>query len=167
MNTRTGNIHNGVVNPRIPFAFEAAQRLQTHLLMLVLSLALVLASACAGGTLRQPLSGVLPVAAPNAVRAGSQIEVIVGPVDVDNGTPIGMVMVGAYGPRAYSAVFQAGLAHFIIPSEHTLQPGYLALIFAAEEARGETSIVLVSTRSSSAKASTSTNLIHEFLAPIR
>jgi hypothetical protein len=167
VNTRTGNTHNGVVNPRISFAIDAAPQRQNHLLILALTLALILASACAGGTLQQPLSGILPIAAPNAVRAGSQIEVIVGPVEVDNGTPIGMVMVGAYGPRAYNAVFQAGLAHFIIPSEHTLQPGYLALIFAAEEARGETSIVLVSTRSSSAKASTSTNLIHEFLSPIR
>lgn len=123
---------------------------------------MLIVQACGGGSGPIPLTGVLPVAAPNAAHAGQSIQVTVGPVEVDNGTPIGMVLVGTFGPRVYNSVFEAGMAQFIIPPEHTLQPGYVALIFAAQEARGEASIVLFTASRSSttrtiAQATTPTN----------
>lgn len=89
------------------------------------------------------LTGTLPIIAPALANAGEQINVTVGPVqNARNGTFVGLVMLGTYGPRVYQAEFVSGLAHFIIPPEHTLQPGYLALIAAVDEARGEASIIL-------------------------
>lgn len=112
--------------------------------MVALLIALVL-SQC---TSSQRLSGHLPIEAPLIANAGDQIAITIGPVAVDNGTPVGMVMLGTYGSRVYQTEFYAGLAHFTIPAEHTLQPGYLALIVAAEEARGEASIILFSAKAS-------------------
>jgi hypothetical protein len=90
------------------------------------------------------LSGNLPIAAPQAIHAGETMQVIIGPVaQAQNGTPVGLVIVGAYGPHVYQSVFQAGQDHFHIPSDATLQSGYLALIAAAEEARGGASVRLV------------------------
>jgi hypothetical protein len=115
------------------------------LVIAVLLLALLLIAAGDGlsphGT---RLTGDLPIGAPRVASTGDQINVEIGPVSVSNGTPVGLVMVGAHGPRVYNATFEAGMAHFVIPSGDTLQPGYLALIVAADDARGETSILLYS-----------------------
>lgn len=114
--------------------------------MLLVSLGwLVLLTQCTSGA---ALTGNLPIEAPDVANAGDQIAVTIGPVSADNGTPVGLVMLGTYGSRVYRAEFHAGMAHFTIPAEHTLQPGYLALIVAAEEARGEASIILFSTKAS-------------------
>lgn len=96
------------------------------------------------------LTGDLPINAPKIANAGDEIAVTVGPVSVNNNTPIGLVVVGTHGPRVYNTVFESGLAHFIIPPKDTRQPGYLALIAASEDARGETSIILNQDRTASA-----------------
>jgi hypothetical protein len=88
------------------------------------------------------LTGNIPIHAPSVANAGSAIEVMVGPVNVANGTPIGLVMVGVDGPKVYNTVFQDGQAYFKIPPSDTYQPGYVALIVASQEARGETSIIV-------------------------
>ncbi|GAB4516223.1 MAG: hypothetical protein OHK0046_21180 [Anaerolineae bacterium] len=75
---------------------------------------------------------------------------MIGPVSASNGTPVGLIMLGTYGPKVYNTVFDAGVAHFVIPSKDTRQPGYLALIAAAEDARGEASIILLSEGTASA-----------------
>jgi len=90
------------------------------------------------------LTGNIPIHAPSTASAGSSIDIRVGPVNVANGTPIGLVMVGVHGPKVYHTVFQNGLAHFKIPSSDTYQPGYVALIVASQEARGEASIIVFS-----------------------
>lgn len=92
------------------------------------------------------LTGNLPIRAPRAAAAGDTIQVIVGPVQASNGTPIGLVSVGLYGPMLYNSVFESGIANFTIPADHTDQPGYLALIAAADHARGQTSIRLLARR---------------------
>ncbi len=108
-------------------------------LMTLMSVLLIFA-ACSPN---RALTGKLPIDAPALANAGEQIDVTVGPVpNASNGTAVGLVMLGTYGPRVYQGQFEAGLAHFTIPSEHTLQPGYLALIAAADQARGEASIIL-------------------------
>lgn len=95
------------------------------------------------------LTGNLPIRAPRAAAAGDTIQVIVGPVQASNGTPIGLVSVGLYGPMLYNSVFESGIAEFIIPSGDTEQPGYLALIAAADNARGQASILLFNQEGSS------------------
>ncbi len=110
--------------------------------MVAYSLSLI-ANACTSHT-PPYLTGSLPIEAPRVAYAGDQIEIIIGPVAAHNGTPIGLVMVGTYGPKVYNTVFQSGLAYFTIPSGDTLQPGYLAFIAAADDARGEISIILKS-----------------------
>lgn len=113
-------------------------------LLVVLSLVMLLVfAACRGiDPHTSKLTGVLPIGAPAVASTGQQIDVEIGPVVTSNGTPVGLIMVGAHGPRVYNTTFEAGMAHFVIPSKDTLQPGYLALIVAAEDARGEASILL-------------------------
>ena len=84
----------------------------------------------------------LPISAPTYASAGDSIAITIGPAQVADGTPVGLVMVGAYGPRTYTGQFAAGMAEFIIPAEHTRQPGYLAFIAAADHARGQISVIL-------------------------
>lgn len=112
----------------------------------------VLPVSCGNETAQ--LSGILPIDAPSIVVTGTQIEVRVGPVEANNGTPIGLVAVGTYGPRVYHSEFQSGEARFLIPADDTRQPGYLALIVAADDARGNTSVILFSDPSSSAQHAT-------------
>jgi hypothetical protein len=104
------------------------------------TLLLLLIAAC------QPaphiLTGNLPIEAPQSITVGDTVNVKVGPIIVSDGTTVGLVMVGKHGPRVYRSTFESGVAQFTIPSEHTLQPGYLALIAAAESARGETGVLL-------------------------
>ncbi|MFW5691729.1 MAG: hypothetical protein ACOCX3_00090 [Chloroflexota bacterium] len=111
---------------------------------------LVLVSgACS--TDRQPpnLTGRLQINAPHSANAGEVIEVSVGPVVASHGLPVGLVAVGTKGPQVYTTAFDsAGMAYFTIPSDDTRQPGYLALIAAADDARGEASILLTSARES-------------------
>lgn len=90
----------------------------------------------------QPLSGDLPIFAPEAINVGDVVHVQVGPVHVRDGTLVGLVMVGKHGPRVYRSTFEEGIARFTIPGEHTMQPGYLALIAAADSARGEAGVLL-------------------------
>jgi hypothetical protein len=88
------------------------------------------------------LTGKLPINAPSTITVGDSVDVTVGPVSVTDGTRVGLVMVGKHGPRIYRGEFEQGIAHFIIPGEHTLQPGYLAIIAAADSARGEVGVLL-------------------------
>lgn len=70
------------------------------------------------------------------------MNVTIGPVEVNDGTLVGLVMVGKHGPRVYRGMFEQGIAFFTIPGEHTRQPGQIAFIAASESARGEFSMVL-------------------------
>jgi hypothetical protein len=90
----------------------------------------------------EPLRGLLPIHAPQVIIAGSPLRVRVGPVTVSDGTGVGLVLMGKHGPYIYHATFQEGVAEFYIPAEHTRQPGTMAFIAAAEEARGEASLLL-------------------------
>jgi hypothetical protein len=90
----------------------------------------------------QTLSGVLPIQLPQVITAGESVTVTVGPVNVVDGTRIGLVMVGKGGPRVYNGKFERGVAEFNIPGQDTLQHGYLAFIAAAQEARGEAAMIL-------------------------
>lgn len=151
-------------NAWVPSYFPRTAQEFVHCITRVVSntLVLLLVLVACVSEARQPLTGTLPVMAPLTALAGQEIQVVVGPVDVDNGTPIGMVLVGTYGPRVYNTVFASGVAAFTIPSEHTLQPGYLALIVAVDKARGEASIVLIPNRSASAaRPQSATNLVNE------
>lgn len=94
------------------------------------------------------LTGNIPIHAPSVANAGSAIDIVVGPVNVADGTPIGLVIVGVHGPKVYNTVFQDGQAYFKIPPNDTYQPGYVALIVASQEARGEASIIVFSPRRS-------------------
>ncbi|NJL57813.1 hypothetical protein HC928_23790 [bacterium] len=126
--------------------YQSVGRWQRAVIVFLAALLLIfILSQC---TSDSRLTGYLPIEAPMVANAGDQIAITIGPVVVDNGTPVGLVMLGTYGPRVYRTEFQSGLAYFTIPAEHTLQPGYLALIVAAEEARGEASIILFSTEAS-------------------
>lgn len=117
-----------------------------------LLLSMIVITACTRADKIVPtLTGNIPIHAPTTARIGSAIEVIVGPVDVANGTPIGLVMVGVHGPKVYNTVFQNGEAHFKIPPSDMYQPGYVALIVASQEARGEASIIVLSPRHSKAE----------------
>lgn len=97
-----------------------------------------------------PLRGELPIDVPRVASVGQSIDVQIGPVPALNGTPIGLIAVGTQGPRVYNTVFNSGMARFMIPSTDTRQPGYMALIAAADDARGEASIIIAATSSSSA-----------------
>lgn len=130
--------------------YDPTRRVRPHIqamwrvlpLSIVALLWLTVAVACTRNT---ELTGILPIEAPALANAGEKIAVTVGPVpDATNGTAVGLVMLGTYGPRVYRAEFESGLAMFTIPADHTLQPGYLALIAASENARGEASIILFS-----------------------
>jgi len=90
------------------------------------------------------LTGDLPIDVPTVAYVGDHIAVKIGPVSTRNGTPIGLIMVGAHGPKVYHTVFESGVAHFNIPAGDTQQPGYLAFIAASHTARGEASTVLFS-----------------------
>ncbi len=101
-------------------------------------LSAVLLTTCAPA----PLSGILPVNAPQSIIAGDAVRVTVGPVRVSDGTNVGLVMISKHGPRVYQSAFEAGVAEFTIPGEHTRQVGYLTFIAAAQDARGETGLRL-------------------------
>jgi hypothetical protein len=99
----------------------------------------------------ESLSGNLPIEAPSSAVVGQAIDVVIGPIAVRDGTPVGLVTVGSHGPHVYRTVFDAtGRAYFTLPSDDTRQPGYMALIAAADNARGESSIVLFSTNEATA-----------------
>ncbi|MDX2075057.1 MAG: hypothetical protein SFZ02_01390 [bacterium] len=116
-----------------------------------LILLLIFITACsAPETFIPKLTGTIPIHAPDVASAGSPIEISIGPVNVANGTPIGLVMVGVHGPKVYNTVFTDGQAYFKIPSSDTYQPGYVALIVASEDARGEASIIVFSPKQSNA-----------------
>ncbi len=106
-------------------------------------LVFLIITACTTAPSHLPkLTGDIPIHVPTTATAGSAIEISVGPLNVANGTPIGLVMVGVHGPKVYNTVFTDGKAFFQIPSTDTYQPGYMALIVASENARGEASILL-------------------------
>lgn len=88
------------------------------------------------------LSGRLPIHAPNVITAGMALTVTVGPVEATDGTRIGLVMIGRHGPYIYHTTFHSGIAEFHIPGEHTRQAGMMAFVAAAEDARGEASLLL-------------------------
>ncbi len=119
--------------------------LQTRNLWSVL-LALMLIVGCApqSDTRAIQLSGDLPIDAPRVASIGERINVTIGPLaEVPDGTRIGLVTMSNYGPHTYNTTFRGGLARFVIPSRHTTLPGYVALIAAVDDARGEASVVLV------------------------
>jgi hypothetical protein len=116
-----------------------------------LILLLILITACSTPeTIIPKLTGTIPIHAPNIASAGSPIEILIGPINVANGTPIGLVMVGVHGPKVYNTIFTDGQAYFKIPSTDTYQPGYVALIVASEDARGEASIIVFPPKQSNA-----------------
>jgi hypothetical protein len=94
------------------------------------------------------LSGILPITAPRITSAGEQIEISIGPVSAANGTPVGLVMIGARGPHIYNTTFEAGWAQIVIPASDTYQSGLLSLVAAADDARGNLSIVVYPPESS-------------------
>lgn len=102
-----------------------------------------------------PLSGTLPIAAPDVATAGDTLRVVIGPVEAQHGAPVGLVTVGSLGPHVYRTTFDRdGMAYFQVPGDDTLQPGYMALIAASGHARGEASIVLFTSTVESAFAAT-------------
>ncbi len=111
---------------------------------------LMLVAACGTTGPPESLSGTLPVNAPNYVSAGDPIDVSIGPVSQSEGQSLGLVVVGNDSLRVYRTVFDSdGMAHITIPGYATNQVGYIALIVAAGEARGEASVLLsVDNRSS-------------------
>ena len=118
----------------------------SNILRLILLVGLFVTACTQADKIIPTLTGNIPIHAPSTASAGSSIDVTIGPVNVANGTPIGLVMVGIHGPKVYNTVFQNGEAHFKIPSSDTYQPGYVALIVASQEARGEASIIVFSPR---------------------
>lgn len=89
------------------------------------------------------LTGWLPLNVPTGAQVGHTIDVVVGPVPQSQGKLVGLVVVSTDGPFTYNAVFDpSGMAYFTIPADATRQVGYLALIVAADDARGEASILL-------------------------
>jgi hypothetical protein len=108
-------------------------------------LLILLLFACQAQT---TLTGHLPIHIPDGTMTGSTITVTVGPVQALDGTNIGLVIVGKHGPRIYRGTFESGFAEFIIPEEDTRQPWYFAVIAAAGDARGETSMILRSDHNS-------------------
>lgn len=101
---------------------------------------LIAVSACR--PILPPLSGILPIQAPPIIVAGSPLKITIGPVAANDGTGVGLVLMGSRGPHVYHTTFQRGLAEFLIPGEHTRHPGYMAFIAAADDARGEASLLL-------------------------
>lgn len=102
----------------------------------------ILIAAAACRPILPPLTGILPIQAPQRIVAGSPIKVIIGPVVVVDGTSVGLVFIGSHGPYIYHTTFQHGLAEFWIPGEHTRQPGVMAFVAAADDARGEAGLLL-------------------------
>lgn len=91
----------------------------------------------------QGVHGELPIHAPAAILAGESIDVLIGPVAVQNGTPVSLVMVGLHGPYVYRTQFEDGLARITIPAKVTFQPGYFMLIAASGSARGTAAVRLL------------------------
>lgn len=103
-------------------------------------------------TVRSPdqLSGTIPIDAPTSSESGHPITITIGPVNARDGLPVGLLMIGSSGPTTYFGKFNSGKAQFIIPGETTSQLGYLTLIVAAENARGNASVILYHTDRDSA-----------------
>ncbi len=116
------------------------------MLRMILLVALFITACTQADKIIPRLTGDIPIRAPSTASAGSAIDVTIGPVNVANGTPIGLVMVGIHGPKVYNTVFQNGEAHFRIPPSDTYQTGYVALIVASQDARGEASIIVLSSQ---------------------
>ena len=110
---------------------------------ILLTLLCAISMACTTVDTNTQLDGNLPVLVQRTVQTGEKINITVGPVEADNGTQIGLIAVGAHGPKTYQSTFSSGMAHFVIPELHTGQPGYMALIVAAGAARGEASVTLI------------------------
>lgn len=139
-----GSVITGV--RRLPFNSNLTRPTDRHLhlrrfVWRVAVTALIVLAACQTAL---PLSGNLPIQLPSFITAGQALTVTVGPVNVVDGTAIGLVMVGNLGPRLYRATFMSGTAKFDIPGEHTVQSGYLAFVAASDQARGEGGVVLTS-----------------------
>jgi len=125
-----------------PHWLRARPNLSRRLFVFFMLFVLLLAAGRGMAPYAARLSGDLPIGAPLIASTGDEISVEIGPVNAGDGTPVGLVMVGTHGPRVYNTTFEAGMAQFVIPPADTLQPGYLALIVAADDARGEASILL-------------------------
>lgn len=115
------------------------KRLGARLLLYVAGIVIVF-SACRPAL--PPLSGILPIHAPQIIIAGSPLKITIGPVAATDGTGVGLVLMGSRGPHVYHTTFQHGLAEFWIPGEHTRYSGYMAFVAAADDARGEASLLL-------------------------
>lgn len=68
--------------------------------------------------------------------------VTIGPINIMDGTKIGLIMMGQHGPKIYKATFEEGIAEFDIPGNDTTQPGYRAFIATLGESRGEAGMLL-------------------------
>lgn len=115
-----------------------------HAVGILSILGLILLSNCT--TQPTTLQGMLPVVAPSALHSGDSLRVTVGPVADADGKSIGLVMIGAQGLNVYRSVFEADTAYFDIPQADTAQIGYLTLIAAVDDARGETVVMLLPQR---------------------
>jgi hypothetical protein len=110
--------------------------------------------ACQVGMPMQSRVSTLTVEAPSQVRVGQPIQVTVGPVNSENGTYVGLMLVGSHGPFVDRTAIEAGMAYFTIPAGVTRQPGHLVLIAVMGDARGEADIDLLPSGRSSASVAT-------------
>jgi hypothetical protein len=81
------------------------------------------------------------ITAPAEAPVGAQVAVNVGG-DLPDGTPVTLVAIGTYGPRADRATAIGGVAGFVLPPEWTRKAGVVTLTATAGGARGEAQVTL-------------------------
>lgn len=101
------------------------QKQITYRWLLVLHLLLIIA-ACnktPSAAPEPPITGTLPVHAPDQALVGADVPVTVGPVNIPNGTEVTLVALGSFGPHVFQTMFQNGQAGFVLPEAVTRYAG--------------------------------------------
>jgi hypothetical protein len=82
------------------------------------------------------LAGNLYIDAPATAVVGETVELLVGPINAADNTPVFLTILGSYGPNVLRAQFEGGMAWFQIPAEMTTRSGTVSLVATAGNARG-------------------------------
>jgi hypothetical protein len=74
---------------------------------------------------------------------GETVELLVGPINAADNTPVFLTILGSYGPNLLRAQFEGGMAWFQIPAEMTTRSGTVSLVATAGNARGQATLQLL------------------------
>jgi len=121
---------------------KRASQIVIHWLSIT-GLALFFLTACSGAEnveaplkIVSELTGVLPIQVAESATVGEELDVLVGPINAADGTPVVLTMLGSFGPRILRSEFKDNQAYFRITADLSTRAGWVDIVATSGEAKG-------------------------------